>query len=153
MARGWDPKQEYVWTFYEFWVADTLKLLKPSDAGLAHLGILSNITWCLNISAPSAETISPALKTAPERGVEVTGHQAILQKLLKGASPAPAWFWIMTPSLIQKWKETSYIPYFGVPPVLGVWLPDYWVEFLLCQHSQYKTLYEWGYSLASVLHY
>ncbi len=32
---------------------------------------------------------------------------------ITGASSTPAWFWIVTPSLIQKWRETSYLPSFG----------------------------------------
>ncbi len=43
---GWTPNQSMYELFWWFLIDYTLKLLKPSGASLASLGILSSTTWC-----------------------------------------------------------------------------------------------------------
>ncbi len=51
VARGgWTRNRSMYELFLWFGIADSLKLLKPSGAGVASLGILSNSTWCTKIA-------------------------------------------------------------------------------------------------------
>ena len=137
---GWTPNKSIYELFGWFWVAYTLKLLKPSGASLASLGVLSSRTWCLN-----TWTSGNITKIAQGCQPLILNHDTIpyqwFQALFRcrnatlnismGFNHIYPYMdcvkhkYICASVLFKNEEKLHTYLFWGYPSLLGVWLPDY----------------------------